>query len=144
MRLALRIYALSLSALAAAAGTVSAAGPGVYENNTTVDNSTWMHNATDVTLANVTKFVGRTSSYVIGTNPNDPAANAAFSAIVVGGLVIGVLGRSRAGVVGGATAGVTTLAVLSESAGLAPSWLYPAALLLIGLLGAAVYIRRTR
>lgn len=144
MRLASRIYALTLSALAAVAASSSAAAQELYENNTSVDNSTWMHNATDVTLSNVTKFVGRTSSYVIGSNPGDPAANAAFSGIVIGGLVIGILGRSRAGVVAGAVAGVSTLAVLSESTGLAPSWMYPAALLLIGVLGAAVYIRRTR
>lgn len=115
-----------------------------YNETATVDESGWMGNNTNVSVESVSDFIGRTGSYVIGTDPSNPAAGAVLTGLLVGFLALNVVGTARAGVVGGAVAAVAVVAVLSDSLSLAPTWLYPVVLMLVGFMAAVAYIRWIR
>lgn len=115
----------------------------VYNETATVDESGWMGDNTNVSAESVADFVGRVGSYVVGSDPSNPAAGAVLTGLLVGFLALNIVGTARAGVVGGAVAAVAVIALLSDSLALAPTWLYPVALMIVGVIAAVVYNRLT-
>lgn len=116
----------------------------IYNGSGTPDNDSWLDNRTDPTADNVTNFLTRVGTFVIGDVDGDAAAGPLFTGLLVGLLVIGLAGTTRTGLVGGGMIGVITTAVLSESAGVLPEWAYGVTVMIIGLVVGIVYIRMMR
>ena len=131
-----------LLALSLAAGP--AAGQ-IYEGESAeVDDQSWVAGVEDMTSGNVGRMLGRVGAFVIGEDPNDPVTGPLMAGIVFGFFAVGILGTSRAGLVGGGTLGVATAAVLSQSAGVAPTWVYGVVMIIVGLVASSIYIRMLR
>jgi hypothetical protein len=131
---------------AAAQSNVSNTSP--YYNNTTdeIDNETWMEGREEPTLTNVSAWVTRVSTFVIGSGGAGGgvgAAGALLTGALVFALVIAMVGATEVGVVGGAVAGISGVFLLVEL-GLAPSWLYVVVLGALGIVATAVFLRVVR
>jgi hypothetical protein len=140
--LALVVCLASLSMLGAA---VAQEQP--YNNssgNTSIDNWTEGHETVD--LENVTHYVSRVGTFVIGDAPGDAGAGPVFVGILVGALAVSAMGTSRAGLVASGTMAVIVVAGLSAplGAGLLPSWLYGTVVLIVALVAGVLYIRMVR
>jgi hypothetical protein len=131
-----------LLALSLAAGP--AAGQIYEDESADIDDQSWVAGVEDMTSGNVGQMLGRVGSFVIGEDPNDPVIGPLTAGIIFGFFAVGILGTSRTGLVGGGTLGVATAAVLSQSAGVAPTWVYGVVMVLVGLVASSIYIRMLR
>jgi hypothetical protein len=128
------------------------------ENNSTLppyyDNSSnetgqdaWMEGREDPTLGNITHYIGRLQTFVIGGGVSAQGGIGSAGALLAGGLVIlvslGVGVGSQVGAPAGAALGVAMLSVLS-SLGLLPSWMFATFLFLLALVLAAAFLRGQR
>lgn len=112
--------------------------------NTDVNNESWTMNRTNVTLDNVTAYVTRVGTFVIGTETQSSSvAGSLLTGLLVFGFVITMLGSSSAGVVAGGAIGLATASAL-VAVNIAPVWIYVVALAATGILITAIYIRVTR
>jgi len=135
------IKAIIVSVTASVAGFVNPPGP--YYNNSSNETGAdgWVTFDTPITFADMGELLGRLGSFVIGTNPDDPAVGPLITGIFVMGMVVATTGSSRSGVVGGVVLGVATVAVLAQGLALAPAWVYGAVVFVIGIIGAALLIQ---
>ena len=114
-----------------------------YNNSTTeIGNASWMEDREDPTLGNTSHFISRIATTILGSGDLGAGANALLSGLLVSGLFVGAIGRSRTGVVGGATMGILVAAGLT-AAGYAPTWVYGVLLAVVGIIVATVLIRST-
>ena len=135
----------ALAVLLALSLAVGPAAGQIYENESAdIDDQSWVAGAEDMTSGNVGRMLGRVGAFVIGEDPNDPVTGPLMAGIVFGFFAVGILGTSRAGLVGGGTLGVATAAVLSQSAGVAPTWVYGVVMIIVGLVASSIYIRMLR
>jgi hypothetical protein len=140
--LALVVCLASLSMLGAA---VAQEKPYQNESNdTSLQN--WTDGHRDVDLENVTHYVSRVGTFIIGDDPNDGGVGPIFAGILVGALAVAAMGTSRAGLVASGTMAVVVTAGLAGplGAGLLPGWLYGVMVMLIALIAGVVYIRMMR
>jgi len=122
--------------------------PDYYENaSNDTGQDTWMDGRQDPTIANVTHYVSRLQTFVIGGGVSAQGGIGSAGALLTGGLVILVsLGGgagTQGGAPGGAALGVAMLSVLS-GLGLLPSWMYAVFLLLLALVLVAAFLRAQR
>lgn len=115
-----------------------------YENQTaTPDVANWTDGRRDPTLANMTHYLSRIPSFVLGSGGEAQGGGSAttlvFSVLLLGG-VIGVATGSGVGAVGGVVLGVVGVAGFASTA-LLPAWLYVVLLFVVGGALAAVAIR---
>lgn len=141
-RLTLVVLALVAFSVAAPAalGVAAAQEDGPYGNDTNTTNSTdgWMDDADDTTVDSIAGMLSRVGTFVVGNNPSNPMVGPALTGLLVAGIMVGLVGSSRGGVVAGGVTGVATLAVLAEGTGMVPTWVYGGAVILLGLMAAAV------
>jgi hypothetical protein len=125
--------------LALAVGPAMAAQDGPYGTETP-GNSTegWMDDVNDTSIGTISGMLGRVGTFVVGNNPSNPMVGPALTGMLVGGIMVGLVGSSRAGVIAGGVTGVATLAVLSEGTGMLPTWVNGVAVILLGVMAAAV------
>jgi len=109
-----------------------------WENNTTVQNETWLEDNEEATAENTTNLLGRVGTFIIGSERGS-AVGALLTSLMTGGIVLGMLGGSRLGMVGGSTVGVMTLGGMT-AAGLAPPWMWALVMIGIGLILTQVLI----
>lgn len=141
-----------LGALAApAAGQTSTSVP-YYNNSSTddVNNETWLAGMEEPTLENVTSLLLRTGSYVIGTGDvggPEGGEGQATGAVVLGltafAVLLGILGGSGVGSVGGSVLAIAVAAGIVQ-VGFAPAWMWAVVLFGVGLLLSTVVIRALR
>lgn len=140
-----------LAALAAPAAAQSTSVP-YYNNSSTddVNNETWLVGMEEPTLENVTGLLLRTGSYVIGTGDvggPEGGEGQATGAIVLGltafAVLLGILGGSGVGSVGGTVLSIAVAAGLVQT-GFAPAWMWAVVLFGVGLLLSTVVIRALR
>jgi len=118
-----------------------------YANNTTdVANESWTQGREDATLDNVTNYLTRIGTFVIG-NEADGGANQMAGVLVLAVVLIGILlsqvaGRG-VGPVGGTVLGLVAAGGLA-TAGILPAWLFAVGLLGVGLVLTAVLITALR
>jgi len=117
--------------------------PYYADNDTHVNNESWMNGHENATLDNVVSMATRVSGFVIGNRDAQGGAgpaNGLVLALVVFGVVATAGGRSRVGTVGGSVLGIAAAAALS-AVGLAPSWLFAVIMFGVGLVAAAALLR---
>jgi hypothetical protein len=140
-----------LAALAAPAAGQSTSVP-YYNNSSTddVNNETWLVGIEDPSLENVTSLLLRTGSYVIGTGDvggPEGGEGQATGAVVLGltafAVLLGILGGSGVGSVGGTVLSTAVAAGLVQT-GFAPGWMWAVVLFGVGLLLSTVVIRALR
>ncbi|WP_136602219.1 hypothetical protein [Salinigranum halophilum] len=141
---ALSVVLLGLLALGGAAGVSAQEVP--YNNSTSTPDGNWTDDHGDVTLTNVSHYVSRVSSFVVGNDPADAGVGAIFMGVVVGAISVSALGTSRAGLVASGTMTVLVTATLAAplGAGFMPSWLFGVVVALIGLVAGVIFIRMLR
>jgi len=144
MKLKKKLIAAVTAALVAV-GPASA-DPDEPYNNTTVDPNadSWMDGIGPPSIESFAQMLSRIGAFVVGTDPSDPGLGPLLTALMVGGVVLGLVGTSRSGAVASATVGVTTLAVLTLGAGMVPTWLYGSVVVILGLMATAVFLRLVR
>jgi len=132
--------------LAACAGAVAGAEQpyGNESNETGYDQ--WTEGSEDVTLTNVTHYVSRVGTLVVGDDPTDPGVGPIFVGLIIGAMSIQLMGQSRTGLIASGTMAVFTIAALSAplGAGFLPRWLYGSVVMLIALIAGVVYVRMMR
>jgi len=116
------------------------------DKNNTTGREHWTDGHDEVTLENVTHYVSRVGTFVVGNDPTDPGIGPIFVGLIVGAMSIQLIGQSRPGLVASGTMAVLTVAALSAPAGTAllPRWLYGTAVLLMALIAGVIYIRMMR
>lgn len=139
--------------LALLAAALVAAGVGLAEadaehpyngSDGNVSQDDWADNRTEVDPRNVSHYVSRVQTFMVGDADGDPGAGPLLTGLLVGAMSLAMLGSSRAGLAASGTVGVLATASLSQSAGLLPSWAFGVAMMAIGLLGGIVFIRMVR
>jgi hypothetical protein len=138
------LIALLLLSLAAGAAAAQEEPYANETNDTGLDN--WTQNRTQVDVVNVSHYISRVGTFVVGRHPGDPGIGPMFVGMMVAVMGVTVLGQSKAGLVAGGTMGVFTVAALSAplGAGLLPRWLYGVVVMLIAFVVGVVYIRVMR
>jgi hypothetical protein len=118
-----------------------------YYNNETasVDNETWLEGRREPTLANVTHLLTRVGGFVIGDAPAQGGGYAGpmITAIVLGGAIMGAVAGTGVGIVGGGVLLVTGFFGLVSLA-VAPVWLYPVAIFVVGGIVSMIVLRSLR
>lgn len=117
----------------------------IYNNTTpTVDNSSWIQGNENVTIDSFGTMLTRIGTFVIGDTESGDGP--LFTGLLVAGLIIGITGTSRVGMVAGGMLGVLTAAALTaeQGIGIGPPWLYGTIVMVLGLITAVVYIRMVR
>lgn len=138
----IRIALVSLLMLSLFAGVV---GGQIYDGESAdIDDDSWIAGSEDMTTGNVGRMLGRVGGFVIGESPNNSVTGPLTAGVIFGFFAVGILGTSRTGLVGGGTLGVATAAVLSQSAGIAPRWVYGIVMIIVGLIASSIYIRMLR
>lgn len=136
MKVAIVVFGLLLLTV----GTVYAVTPIYNSSNTSVSNSSWMAGRTDPTIDNVSTFITRVGTFVIGDSSSDSGAGPLIVGLLVGMSIIGYMGTSRSGIVAGGTVGVIAAATLTKVS-LAPGWIFGVVIMLTGLVLAIAYLR---
>jgi hypothetical protein len=140
-----RLLAASCLLLCALLAPAAAAQAEPYGNETaTANDDDWTDDRSTVDLVNVSHYVSRVGTFVVGSDPGDPGAGPLLTGLLALGLSLATLGTSRAGVVASGAAGIVVVAALADGAGLLPGWLYGVAVLTVALLGAGIYTRLLR
>lgn len=114
-----------------------------YDNTSTdVDNESWTAGNEDATFENITTYVSRIGTFVIGSDPGDN--NAPTGPLIIGLMVLGaglgVTVGSDLGIVSGAVLAVLSLAGVS-AVGIFPQWVYAIGLFGVGLMLSASFKR---
>lgn len=134
---------------------VGGSGTVLATNNTTVaplynatpapvvDNASWSQGRHNVTLENVSSYLGSFGPLVIGTGDGNGVAGALITGLLVFGIVISLTGPSRPGTVAGGVLG-SVVAAAMVSIGLAPQWILAIVLFAIATLLGAVFLRVVR
>jgi len=116
-----------------------------YNNSdANVTHDEWTDGHEEVTIQNVSHYISRVGTFIIGSDPNDPGAGPLFTGLLVAGFGILVMGTSQAGLVASGTMAVIVVAVLSAGTGLLPPWLYGVIVLMIAFVGGVIYVRAVR
>lgn len=141
----------SLAALLLVAALAGAVAPAVaatetplepYGNETVTNGSgSWMDGVGDTSIDSIAGMVSRVGTFVVGGSASDPLVGPLLTGMIVAGIVVGMVGTSRGGVVAGGVMGISTLAVLTQGAGLVPTWVYGVAVIILGVMASAV-VRR--
>jgi len=114
----------------------------IYNNSTPdVDNETWFQGE-DVTINSFGVMLTRIGTFVIGDT--DSGAGPFFTGLLVAGLLVGIVGPSRVGIVAGGMLGTVTAAALAGPTAVGPTWVYGVVVMLVGFLTAVVYLRMVR
>lgn len=132
--------------LAAAVGAVAGAEqPYGNQSNDTVEEN-WTEGHEEPTLTNMTHYVSRIGTFVVGDDPTDPGIGPIFVGLIVGAMSIQLMGQSRTGLIASGTMAVFAIAALSAplGAGFLPRWLYGSVVMLIALIAGVVYVRMMR
>lgn len=129
------------------AGPATAATPpntSPYYNNTnhSVNNETWLGNSSEPTLDSVVHLLTRIGTFVIAGGESG-AVGTVLTGILVFAAVVGAVGPSQPGAVGGAVLGIATIAGLSVS-GLVAPWVWGLVVLAVALVCVTVVIRLLR
>lgn len=109
-----------------------------------VSHGNWTDGHEDVTVENVSHYVSRVGTFVVGEDPDDPGAGPIVTGLIVGLVAVSAMGTSRSGLVASGTMAVVVAGVLSTQAMMLPKWLYGAILLLISLVAGILYVRSLR
>jgi hypothetical protein len=147
MSRAARAAAVVLLALLAVAAAGGAAADGPYDNTTGGDEYTpqdWSGGHDDPTLEAVLYYASLLGTFVVGTHPSASGAGPVISGLLIGSVALARVGPTRPGLVAGGVVAVAAAAVLSQGAGLLPVWVYGVAMLAVGFVAAAVYIKALR
>jgi hypothetical protein len=146
------VAALLAAPAAGQAGNTPTASPSLdekapyYSNDTAdVDNETWLEGRREPTLANVTHLLTRVGGFVIGDAPAQGGGYAGpmITAIVLGGAIMGAVAGTGVGIVGGGVLLVTGFFGLVSLA-VAPVWLYPVAIFVVGGIVSMIVLRSLR
>jgi len=132
--------------LAACAGAAAGAEvPYGGESNETGEEN-WTEGHEEVTLSNMTHYISRIGTFVVGDDPTDPGVGPIFVGLIIGAMSIQLMGQSRTGLIASGTMAVFAIAALSAplGAGFLPRWLYGSVVMLIALIAGVVYIRMMR
>lgn len=132
--------------LLAGVGGVAAQEQPYGDANNTTGRENWTDGHQDVTLVNVTHYISRVGTFVVGNDPSDPGVGPIFVGLIVGAMALQLIGQSRSGLVASGTMAVVTIAALSApaGAGLLPRWLYGSVVMLIALVAGVIYVRMMR
>lgn len=119
--------------------------PYYADNTTQLDNESWFAGNENATLDSFITMLTRLGTFVIGDTPAQNGGPG--GAIVVGLVLAGAMGstmvRNGPGPVGGAVLGLVGLAGVT-AVGLAPAWLLPVVLFVLGLILTSVVVRVLR
>lgn len=125
-------------------GNISDTAPYYADDNASVANESWLGNRTDPTLQNVTYWTVRIGPWVIGDGAQAPGgvglAGSLILGLAVGGALLGPVSRANVGPVAGGVLAVTLVFGLTAAA-LAPAWLLPVGLFVVGLVLTVVIVR---
>jgi hypothetical protein len=117
-----------------------------YEDETAeVDNRSWTYGHRAPTLANVTHYLTRVGTFIVG---NEPAQGGGYAGplilmLVFGGGILGSIAGTGVGPIGGAVLLVTGSAGL-VGINLAPVWLYPVVIIIVGGIATMITLRAIR
>lgn len=125
-------------------GNVSEVAGYYNDSDTSVGNTSWLANRSDPTLQNVSYWAVVSGGWIIGDGSGAPGGIGLAGPLVLGvtlggALLLGPISRARVGPVAGAVLVVTLLFGVT-SAALAPVWLVPIGLFVLGLVASAVVI----
>lgn len=111
-------------------------------DNVSVDNESWMEGNENATLDNTTTMFTKVQTFVIGSN-GDGSTPVLFTGVLFVGVILGVTASSGVGLLAG---GVLTVGALfgAQGVGIAPGWLYPLAMMGIGIVLASIAKRVLR
>jgi hypothetical protein len=125
-------------------GNISDTAPYYADDNASVANESWLGNRTDPTLQNVTYWTVRIGPWLIGDGSQAPGgvglAGSLILGLAVGGALLGPVSRANVGPVAGGVLAVTLVFGLTAAA-LAPAWLLPVGLFVVGLVLTVVIVR---
>lgn len=145
LTLVLTVALIAAPFAASGAAQENQTDPAPYYNNssqTEVHNETWMADNEDATFENITTFVSRVGTFVIGSDVDD--SNSPTAPLVIGltllGAGLGVTVGTGIGIVGGAVLGIISIFGVS-AIGVFPAWFYAIGLFGVGLLLSASFKR---
>lgn len=143
--IALLAIVMSVAVPAAAQSTETA---DYYENESTeTGTGPWLSGLTDASLDSILTLLTRLGTFVIGGGVTAQGGVGSAGALLTGLLISGVMGavgmRAGAGASGGLIIGLVSTFMFA-TIGLGPTWAYPVALFLVGLIIAGVFLRIVR
>jgi hypothetical protein len=133
------------TATAANTADVDEVAPYYADNTTQLDNESWFEGNENATLDSFVTMLTRLGTFVIG---DTPAQNGGPGGAIVVGLVLAAamgstMVKNGPGPVGGVVLGLVGLAGVT-AVGLAPVWLLPVVLFVLGLILTSVVVRVLR